>query len=171
MLTIQAIQPEAWVVSTNAASFSSLGVNLNGILSGLKKKQKKHDAIWVVVCCFNKMALFIPCTKTTIATQTTKLYFHHVWPYFGLPSNIISDRDSRFLSTLWKALWALLGCRLKFSIAFHPQTDGQIEVVNRVLVHAPRTHFGCSKQSGNYLNILQHSYNKATNSSIGFSPF
>jgi len=44
-------------------------------------------------------------------------------------------------------------------------------VVNRVLVHALRIHFGRSKQSDNYLHILQHSYNKATHSSTGFSPF
>ena len=75
------------------------------------------------------------------------------------------------LSTFWKTIWALLGCKLKFSTTFHPQMDGQIEVVNRVLFHALRTHFGCSKQSDNYLHILQHSYNKATHSSTRFSSF
>ena len=38
-------------------------------------------------------------------------------------------------------------------------------------MHALRTHFGRSKQWDNYLHILQHSYNKETHSSIGFSPF
>jgi hypothetical protein len=70
-------------------------------LSGLPTTQKKHDAIWVVVCLFRKMALFIPCTNTTTISQTTKLYFLHVWPHFGLPRSIISDRYSRFLSTFW----------------------------------------------------------------------
>jgi hypothetical protein len=141
------------------------------LLSGLPTTQKKHDAIWVVVCRFSKMALFIPCTKTIIIVQTTKLYFHHVWPHFGLPRSIISDKDSCFLSTFWKTIWALLGCHLKFSTTFHPQTDGQTKVVNRVLVHALRTHFGRNKQLDNYLHILQHSYNKATHSSTVFSPF
>ena len=44
-------------------------------------------------------------------------------------------------------------------------------MVNRVLVHALCIHFGHSKQRDNYLQILQHSYNKATHSSTGFSPF
>ena len=117
------------------------------------------------------MAFFTPCTKTTTTSQTTELYFQHVWQHFGLPNTIISDRDSPFLSTFWKTIWALLGCKLKFSIAFHPQTDGQTEVVNRVLVHALRTHFGRSKQWDNYLHILHYSYNKATHSSTGLSPF
>ena len=68
-------------------------------------------------------------------------------------------------------MWALLGRQLKFSTAFHPQTDGQTKVVNRILVHALHIHFGRNKQWDNYLHILQHSYNKATHSSIGFSPF
>ena len=105
-------------------------------LGGLPTTQKKHDAIWVVVCRFSKMGFFIPCTKTTTAAQTAELYFRHVWPHFGLPITIISDWDSRFLSTFCKTIWALLGCQLKFSTAFHPQTDGQTKVVNRVLVHA-----------------------------------
>ena len=123
-------------------------------LSGLPTTQRKHDAIWVVVCRFRKMAFFIACTKTTTAAQTAELYFHHVWPHFGLPTSIISDRDSRFLSTFWRTMWALLGCQLKFSTAFHPQTDGQTEVVNRILVHALRIHFGRYKQWDNYLHIL-----------------
>ena len=115
--------------------------------------------------------LFIACTKTTTAAQTTELYFQHVWTYFGLPNSIISDKDSRFISTFWKTIWALLGCQLKLSTTFHHQTDGQTEVVNKVLVHALYIHFGRSKQWDNYLHILQHSYNKATHSSMGFSPF
>ncbi len=67
--------------------------------------------------------------------------------------------------------YSLHGYNLKYSTAFHPQTDGKMEVVNRVLVHALRTHFGRSKQWDSYLHILQYSYNRATHSSTGYSPF
>jgi hypothetical protein len=140
-------------------------------LSGLPTTLGKHDAIWVVVCRFSKMALFLPCHKTTSAAQTAEIFFRHVWPHFGLPRNIISDRDSHFLSTFWHTLWSLLGFQLKFSTTFHPQTDGQTEVVNRTLVHALRSSFIKNKQWDVYLHILQHSYNRATHSSMGFSPF
>lgn len=69
---------------------------------------RKHDAIWVIVCRFSKMALFLPCHKTTSASQIVDLFFTHVWTHFGFPRNIISDHDSRFLSTFWKTLWSLL---------------------------------------------------------------
>jgi hypothetical protein len=67
-------------------------------INGLPTTLRKHDAIWVVVFRFSKMALFIPCHKTTSIVQTVELFFHNVWPHFGLPQSIISDRDSRFLS-------------------------------------------------------------------------
>jgi hypothetical protein len=123
-------------------------------LSGMPTTQRKHDAIWVVVCRFSKMACFIACNKTTTTAQTRELYSHHVWPHFGLPITIIWARDSRFLSSFWQTLWALLGCHLNFSTAFHPQMDGQTEVVNRVLVHALRMHFARRKQWDTYLHIL-----------------
>jgi hypothetical protein len=140
-------------------------------INGLPTTLRKHDAIWVVVCRFSKMALFIPCHKTTSVVQTVELFFHNVWPHFGLPQSIISDRDSRFLSIFWRTLWSLLGCNLKFSTTFHPQMDDQTEVVNRVLVHSLCTYFVKNKQWDTYLHIIQHSYNRASHSSTGYSPF
>jgi hypothetical protein len=130
-----------------------------------------HDSIWMVVFRFSKMAIFFPCTKTTTATQTSNLFFTHVWTHFGLPSIIIYDHDSCFLNTFWKTLCSLLGCHLKYSTSFHPQTDGKTKVVNRSLVHALCIQFTKSKQWDATLHIVQHSYNRVIHVYIGFSPF
>jgi hypothetical protein len=52
---------------------------------------------------------------------------------YGLPQTIVSDRDVRFTSYFWKTLWHMVGTKLKFSTAYHPQIDGQTEVVNKSL--------------------------------------
>ena len=67
-------------------------------LGGFPTTQWGHDYIFVVVDQFNKMAILIACTKTVTAPQVAKLFFQHVWTYFGLPSSIILDRDGCFLS-------------------------------------------------------------------------
>lgn len=89
-------------------------------ISGLPTTLCKHAAICVVVFCFSKMVIFIPCHKTTSTIQTAKLFFHNVWPHFGLPQSIIFDRDFHFLNIFWRTLWFLLGHNLNFSTTFHP---------------------------------------------------
>ena len=48
----------------------------------------------------------------------------------GIPKFIVSNQESKFLSHLWRTLRKKLGNNVLFS-SYHPQTDGQTEVVNR----------------------------------------
>jgi len=118
------------------------------------------------------MTHFIPCTKTTDASRVAKLYFDEIVKLYGLPQTIVSDRDVRFTSYFWKTLWHMVGTKLKFSTAYHPQTDGQTEVVNRSLGNILRCLV--SDHNRNWDLILpttQFAYNSSINRSIGMSPF
>src|SRR5438045_8945624 len=46
---------------------------------------------------------------------------------------ILSDRDRKFLSEFWSALFTRLGVQLLYSTAYHPQTDGQSEKTNQTV--------------------------------------
>ena len=94
----------------------------------------QHDAILVVVDRFFKMNILIPCKKTTTMQHNSYLFFEHVWKHYGLSMTIFFGRYAIFVSIFWKTLWKQLDTRISLSIAFHPQTDGQKKVVNRLVV-------------------------------------
>ena len=59
-----------------------------------------------------------------------KIVMKDIFRLHGLPKAIVSYRDPKFTSNIWKGLFAYLGTKLNFSIAYHPQIDGQIKRVN-----------------------------------------
>jgi len=100
---------------------------------GLPKTLRKHDLILVVLDHFFKMAHFLPCSRISDASRVAKIFFDGGIKLHGLPKIIVSDKDVKFTSNFWKTLWHMLGTKLKFSTAFHLQTDGQTEIINRSL--------------------------------------
>ena len=76
------------------------------------------------------------------------------------------------MSYFWKTLWHLVGTKLKFSTTFHPQTNGQIEVVNLSLGNLLRCLMGeANWNQDSILPIAQLAYNGFVNRSLGASPF
>lgn len=101
-------------------------------ITGLPKTQKGHDAIWVVVDRLTKSAHVLPFKSKTTLEQMAQLYIEKVVSLHGIPTSIISNRDSRFTSGFWMGLQKAMGTSLDFSTAFYPQIDGQTERVNQV---------------------------------------
>ncbi|GKF19641.1 retrotransposable element Tf2 [Tanacetum coccineum] len=96
-------------------------------VTGLPRTQRKHDAIWVVVDRLTKSAHFLPIRKDYPVSKLAEMFQQEIVRLHGTPLAIVSDRDPRFTSRFWKGLQNAWGTRLKFSTAFHPETDGQSE--------------------------------------------
>jgi len=79
----------------------------------------------------SKAALLFPCKETITAEGVAQLYAKHVFPQYGIPHKLISDRDTCFTSEFWTSLCMTLGIKRNLSTAFHPQTDGQSERTNQ----------------------------------------
>jgi len=68
------------------------------------------DQLWVVIDRFTKMAHFVPLREKG-AADLAKIFAREIWRFHGLPTDIVSDRDSRFTSEVWQELLKKLGIR------------------------------------------------------------
>ncbi|KAG8488163.1 hypothetical protein CXB51_018403 [Gossypium anomalum] len=141
-------------------------------VSGLPVTPKKKDSIWVIVDRLTKSAHFIPVRTDFSLDKLAELYVSEIVRLHGVPTSIISDRDPRLTSRFWNKLQEALGTKLKFSTAFHPQTDGQSERVIQILEDMLRC---CILEfSGNwerYLPLAEFAYNNSYQASIKMAPF
>ena len=130
------------------------------------------SGILVVVDRFSKYATFIPTTKHLTAEDTANLFFKHVVKYWGVPRNIVSDRDVRFTGSFWSELFKLLGSELNLSSSYHPQTDGQTERFNAMLEEYLR-HFVHANQKNwiGLLDVAQFCFNSKKSSATNKSAF
>ena len=95
--------------------------------------KKGYDCIYMVVDRLSKQAISMPCYKTVTAEDMAKLYIANVFRYYGMPRTIISDRGPQFISKFWEEFCRILRVKYKLSTAFHPETDGQIEIMNQYI--------------------------------------
>jgi len=101
-------------------------------ITGLPEVQG-YDAILVMCDRFTKQVHIIPTTKETNSLGLACIYRDHVWKLHGLPNTVISDCGPQFASGFMKELNKILGIDTKLSTAYHPQTDGQMERLNKEL--------------------------------------
>ena len=90
----------------------------------------------------------------------------------GLPLEIILDHDKLFMSKLWETLHKLMGVKLKMSSAYHPQTDGASEQLNKTInqclwYHVEHNQLGWQRA----LCWVHFDIMNTINKSTGFSPF
>ncbi|XP_070057602.1 uncharacterized protein [Nicotiana tomentosiformis] len=89
--------------------------------------------ILVIVDQFSKYATFIVAPQNISAEDTTRLFFSHIFKYWGLHKDITSDSDSRFTGKFWTHIFRCLGSKLSHNSNFHQQADGQTERFNDML--------------------------------------
>ncbi|MBW0498370.1 hypothetical protein O181_038085 [Austropuccinia psidii MF-1] len=88
---------------------------------------RTYNAFLVISDRLSKTPIFPLCHKDDTAMDTALLIWNRVVSWTSIFTNIISDRDPKFISALWKSLDQLFGIKLSFSTAYHTQTDGLAE--------------------------------------------
>ena len=115
---------------------------------------------------------FLPWKTTDSTSDFTLRFFNGWYCEHWLPDVIFSNHNKLFISKFWKALTKLTGVKLKMSMAYHPQTDGTSEQMNKTVNQAIWYHVS-QNQSG-WLCALPHIWfhlMNTINSSTGFLGF
>jgi Integrase zinc binding domain len=132
-----------------------------------------YDAIFTITDHdATKATVFIPCDKTIDALNAAQLYTKHVFPYYGAPKKIISNRDPRFTAQLAKELCQLLNIKQNISTAYHPQNEGQSERLNQWLEQYVRIYTNYQQTDwAAWLPLAQYIHNSWTSSTTKKTPF
>lgn len=130
------------------------------------------EVILVVVDRLSKYGHFLPLKHPYTTQSVAQVFLDTIVNLHGLPDAITSDRDVVFLSSFWQELFTLQRVLLHTSTAYHPQSDGQTEVLNRCL----ETYLTCcgSDDASNWLACLpmaEYWYNTCFHSAIQTTPY
>lgn len=132
---------------------------------------EKFNSILTVVCRSTKAVCFIPTRTDTTTGDFARLFFEHIECRYGTPTSVVSDRDSRITSAFWAEICQHEIIQRRLSTAFHPQTDGQSEALNRIVEDYLRAY--CADEPVAWVNLLplaQFAYNNSINAATKTTP-
>jgi hypothetical protein len=131
-----------------------------------------YTMIMVVVDRLSKAAHFVALKDPYTVASVARAFMDNIIKLHGLQKSIVSYSNRIFTSKFWQELFHLQGTKLKLSFGYHPQTDGQTEVVNRCL----KTYLWCfvstqPKQWVQWLSWAEYWYNTTYHTSTKMTPF
>ncbi|GBG85780.1 hypothetical protein CBR_g40589 [Chara braunii] len=127
--------------------------------------------VYVIVDRFSKYARLVAMPETAKTEYVIELFKENWVKDFRLPKSIISDRDVRFTSELWKVATAEQGMQLQMTSGNHPEANGQAEQLNRVVQHLLRHYIKPNQVDWDEkLALIASLYNNVVHSATGVSP-
>jgi hypothetical protein len=135
-------------------------------------ESRTYNAIVTMVNVKMKAIKLEPADVTITARGIVVIMENWVFREEGLPAEVISDHGPQFMSWFMKELYSLLGIEGNPSMAYHPQTDGQTERMNREVGKFLRMFTNFQQDNWvNWLPLAEFTYNNAINESTGQTPF
>jgi len=131
-----------------------------------------YDLIFMIVNYYTKMMHYLSIKKTLTVIELTKLFFEKIALRYEISNDIIIDKDNLFISAFWSKICYHVKMKQRLSIAFHLQTDDQIEWQNQTLKHYLRVYY--SEKQDNWatlLLVIEFMYHQMKHSSLSCNFF
>jgi len=130
------------------------------------------NTILVIVDHLLKQAIFIPTHDTITSVELACLFVIYVFSKQGVPSNVMSDHGSEFVSHFFCSLGTTLDTRLHFTSEYYLEANSQAEWTNQTLEQY--LYIYCNYQQDNWSELLplaEFAYNNTPSATTGVSPF
>ena len=136
------------------------------------KDKHGYDSILVFIDRLGKDSVSIPCHKTTDSKGLAQLFIQWIYRFGHCPESITSDRGPQFVSAFWTEFCRIIGVKLKLSTAYHKQTDGQTEIMNRYIDQRLRPFVNHYQDNWSELiPLMDRVQMTLPHSSIGMTPY
>ena len=136
------------------------------------KDKAGYDQILVIIDRLTKQAITIPCHKTITARGMAELFIQWVYRFGHTPESIVSDRGPQFVSSFWSEFCRIIGVQVKLSTAYHKETDGQTEIMNKYIDQRLRPFVTYYQDNwSELLPVIDRAQLTLPHSSIGMSPY
>ncbi|MBW0462878.1 hypothetical protein O181_002593 [Austropuccinia psidii MF-1] len=155
-------------------------INMDWVTGLVPGSKENFNTSLVIVDRYSKSVRCLPFHKEETAMDTALLFWNNIISTCGVPKLIISERDPKFKSELCTNIYEVLGTKLEFSTAYHPQTDGLAErmiqtmedILRRLCEHGMeyKDHKGYNYDWVTLLPPVQPAYNTSQHSTTGKSP-
>jgi transposase InsO family protein len=166
----EALQPAGLLQPLDMSSQVWADISMD-FIEGLPKVGGK-SVILTVIDRFSKYAHLITLGHPYTAASIARAFFDGIVRLHGFPTSIVSDQDPVFTGHLWRDLFKMAGVKLRMSTAFHPQTGGQSEVVNKVIAMYLRCVTGDRPRAWvDWLSWAEYCYNTSFHTALRAMPF
>ena len=151
------------------ACWQTLGVDL---IVDLPTTIDGYNTICVFVCHLSKMVRLVPTDTSLDTIKFAKMFFKEIFPHYGMPLKIVSDRGSQWNSEFFSEVCKMAGVQLRLSTAHHPQTNGLVERTNEVVETALRHYVSSGHDDwADYLPLVEFALNNSYHKALGGTPF
>ncbi|MBW0466550.1 hypothetical protein O181_006265 [Austropuccinia psidii MF-1] len=150
---------------------------VTGLVLGGKEM---FNACLIIVDRFSKSMRFLSCHKEDTDMDTALLFWNNIISTCGVFKIIIGDRYPKFTSAFWTNFYDILGTKVAFSTAYHPQTDGLAARIIQTMENILRRFFtygmeykdneGYTHDWVTLLPAVQLAYNTSQHSTTGKAP-
>ncbi|MBW0558449.1 hypothetical protein O181_098164 [Austropuccinia psidii MF-1] len=155
-------------------------INMDWVTGLVPGGKENYNACLIIPDRFSNSIRCLPFHKEETAMDTAMLFCNNIISTCGVPKIIISDRDPKFIFEFWTNFYDILGTKLAFSTAYHPQTDGLAERMIQTMEDILRRfcsygmeykdHEGYIHYWVTLLPAVQLAYNTSQNSTKGKPP-